>query len=601
LDSRGLQQIKDRLNDYTDDSFETLFEEFSVWNAYPSYYYGGLFEDFYPDDNMESIYLANFTYNDDINNLSSNYLVYDKQDCDGYNVTVTIKQMQNTNFKINVIKKKQINGKTEYSNTRYDGSSYNSISIPLEFSNVQQTVIVLTNISSTELINFEYSVSYSHPTKRLYTGTTELKKHDHVDTMGYSFLPPKKGLYQIKVPSAIDESDIMIVDNDPNLYGFNIIKKFQNIPYYQSNASNIRFADNFVVHLDNNILYYFLLNFTFTSESLNITITYLNSYETVDSNIGYSITKNTEKGDCLNQLFFVQSGRYELELQYSDLPILKYTLLKMDANNNASIVGLSQISSTSSNTKFELDIKEGTKIWLGYLDNYTDYTITLKITRKTGYHIRLIPDPKFVDRSILGSEVNIRNGNLESNIITVGYTRTVYIHPDEADVSRLLYDWYSTNSNIARVSNFGTVTGISPGVATIRSILKSDPGIVGELQIVVLTDNSTEARLVKLTTDKRESSPFAGSEVNSGKGYPGKKTIHIGYTRLLCFDNSDPTQLAPSSSIQDYTWISSNSSIASVSSYGTITANGVGVAEIIGYYKYNSNFTAKIEITVVPN
>ena len=186
--------------------------------------------------------------------------------------------------------------------------------------------------------------------------------------------------------------------------------------------------------------------------------------------------------------------------------------------------------------------------------------------------------------------------------MTAGYTRNVYIDPlpYSIEASRLAYDWYSTNPNIARVSAYGTITAVNPGVVTIRAILRSNPAVVGELQITVFEDTTIEDRRVKLTTDLRETSPFYGTEVSSGKGARGGTTMHVNYTRLLCFDNSDPNQLSPSPSLQDYYWISTDSSVITVSSYGTITAKGIGEAEIIGIFKNNYNIIATIEIQVIP-
>lgn len=56
---------------------------------------------------------------------------------------------------------------------------------------------------------------------------------------------------------------------------------------------------------------------------------------------------------------------------------------------------------------------------------------------------------------------------------------------------------------------------------------------------------------------------------------------------------------SPSSSIQDFIWVSNTPTIASVSAYGTITANRSGSVTITGTYKYNPNYIVEIYIEVL--
>ncbi len=86
-----------------------------------------------------------------------------------------------------------------------------------------------------------------------------------------------------------------------------------------------------------------------------------------------------------------------------------------------------------------------------------------------------------------------------------------------------------------------------------------------------------------------------GTEVTLNDGEKGGTTLHVGYTRCLYLDGN-----APSQSRLDYTFTSSNSSIATVSEYGTVTAKGVGVVEITCVLKSNPNKVSKIVLTILP-
>ena len=86
-----------------------------------------------------------------------------------------------------------------------------------------------------------------------------------------------------------------------------------------------------------------------------------------------------------------------------------------------------------------------------------------------------------------------------------------------------------------------------------------------------------------------------GTEVTLNDGEKGGTTLHVGYTRCLYLDGN-----APSQSRLDYTFTSSNSSVATVSEYGTVTAKGVGVVEITCVLKSNPSKVSKIILTILP-
>ncbi|OLA10820.1 MAG: hypothetical protein BHW12_01055 [Coprobacillus sp. 28_7] len=101
--------------------------------------------------------------------------------------------------------------------------------------------------------------------------------------------------------------------------------------------------------------------------------------------------------------------------------------------------------------------------------------------------------------------------------------------------------------------------------------------------------------------DVRVDGTISGTEVTSGSGSiievssSTYVTIHLGNTRLICLGSD-----SPSSSIQDFEWSSGDTSIATVSSFGTINALEVGSVVIYGKYKYNQNYRVRIDIEVLP-
>ena len=100
--------------------------------------------------------------------------------------------------------------------------------------------------------------------------------------------------------------------------------------------------------------------------------------------------------------------------------------------------------------------------------------------------------------------------------------------------------------------------------------------------------------------DVRIGGTTCGTEVASGSGMAievannPKVAMHVGKTRLICLGDD-----SPSTSIQDFVWKSSDSSLAAVSSYGTITAKKTGKITITGTYKYNPYYKVVIVIDII--
>ena len=86
-----------------------------------------------------------------------------------------------------------------------------------------------------------------------------------------------------------------------------------------------------------------------------------------------------------------------------------------------------------------------------------------------------------------------------------------------------------------------------------------------------------------------------GTEVTQNGGAKGGTIFHVGYTRCLYLGGN-----ASSQSRLDYTFTSSNPSIATVSEYGTVTGLSAGTVEITCVLKSNPSKVSKIVLTVLP-
>ena len=86
-----------------------------------------------------------------------------------------------------------------------------------------------------------------------------------------------------------------------------------------------------------------------------------------------------------------------------------------------------------------------------------------------------------------------------------------------------------------------------------------------------------------------------GTEVTSNGGKRGDTTMSVGYTRCLYLGGD-----APSQSRLDYTFTSSDESIATVSAYGTVTAKAPGTVVITCVNKKKPYLVSKVILTVLP-
>lgn len=584
-------------------SLKEAFEEFTVWNVFPNKYY---YSNVYYTNNFKNLSIAvkNRKSNSEtkvMNRMSSRYIKFEEEPCHSFNVYVTVETDYPSELSINMVRERRFYGDTF---EKHDIST-GRITIPVIIEgdgNTLSSTIVFANTSTTnDNVSYNYDIKYEHTTPSVYLGENNIKKHFHDNEEVAQFIPITSGFYQftldISANPIYNADTIQLVDKNPKVESnYNVVKKIPNSTYNKE-ASNSAGVNNFIVFLDtSNTFYYVYIKYDREIIDISLTITYIDDFLPLDSNDSFTKSISMTKGDYFVPILIGSKGAYDFAINCSNSNPVTYCIFEKDGN---SIKVLSINTVISSYTKRLTFNNDNTKIYIGYFDFYASGNVTFTVNRFISTEVILIPDPNFADRSLLGSEVNLNGGLPENNIITTGFTRNIYLGNDSPSTSRLKYTWSSSNENVAKVSMYGTVVGVSPGTAVIKAIYIDNPSIVGYLTVEVVHDTSTTPQTVNLTTDCRESSPYYGTEVSSGKGVPGGRTIHVGYTRLICFDTSDSNHLSPSGSLQDYIWTSSDNSIATVSSFATITGKSVGTVVITGVYKYNPRFTATITIEVI--
>jgi len=143
--------------------------------------------------------------------------------------------------------------------------------------------------------------------------------------------------------------------------------------------------------------------------------------------------------------------------------------------------------------------------------------------------------------------------NKTSTGLLVNGTETLYPIITPANASNRNVTWSSSNDSVAAVSGSGTVTGVGEGRATI-TVTTADGGKTADCTVYVSTSGIA----------------VTGISLNKTSA-----SLDIDGTETLY-----PAITPPNATNQNVTWSSSNTSIATVTEGGVVTAVGIGTAAI---------------------
>ena len=182
----------------------------------------------------------------------------------------------------------------------------------------------------------------------------------------------------------------------------------------------------------------------------------------------------------------------------------------------------------------------------------------------------------------LGTEVLINKGECNKYYITEGFTRNIYLLAEDKfsiPISRLDYDWYSSNEAVATVTNYGTVLAMpvtENTSVTIYAVLKADPKIVYYRTFTVLNDEEENLEEIIL---------------NMSYSYVAENgTYQLELTNINC----------PYPMIQYYSWniINNSEETVTMNYWGQISSTGTCTVLIEGTYNLNSRVRLYITLTI---
>lgn len=285
------------------------------------------------------------------------------------------------------------------------------------------------------------------------------------------------------------------------------------------------------------------------------------------------LSKNLqENGFVFYKLNVQYAGKFEIEASANDFLDLKIFTKDLNLINN------DVIRDENGKTKLVTNLVSGVfYLRISYLNAavYGNVTTSIKriISNDFNCENAIVPDHNYIDEC--GSEVTINGGNYGGNTITQGFTRVLYLNSQIVpSTSRLDYYWYSSDKEVATISQYGTLfakDGTGNKSIEIIAVYKHNPSIIYKKSFVIKEETKTEEIVINY-----------------------EMTISVNSTVSLELDNQVPYNW-----IQYYTWSTENKNIATISPFGTIKGISRGQTTFTGLYQYNSRISILITIYVI--
>jgi subtilisin family serine protease len=398
------------------------------------------------------------------------------------------------------------------------------------------------------------------------------------------------GIYRFKLNgTTIDETSITYPSNSLVLYTNSTRSIEANKLYFDE--------DEILVYLPSNGAYYLNINLneaSYSSLSINIssieknTIDYINGLTSIRFNI---IFENENSLYYYEEVTIKQKSEIQLDIMTSgtitdSIPVYVYSRIFNEETNKYDLVEtfIGEITPIDRVPVYTLVLDAGT-YYFGYKNNIDNTNINFGIRRMVDYNMNmegiLVADPDETGFE-LGTEVLINKGECNKYYITEGFTRNIYLLAEDKfsiPISRLDYDWYSSNEAVATVTNYGTVLAMpvtTDTEVTIYAVLKDDPKIVYYRTFTVLNDEEENLEEIIL---------------NMSYSYVAENgTYQLELTNINC----------PYPMIQYYSWniVNNSEETVTMNYWGQISSTGTCTVLIEGTYNLNSRVRLYITLTI---
>lgn len=416
----------------------------------------------------------------------------------------------------------------------------------------------------------------------------------------------ESGYYRFTINGTrLNETSVIYPNNSIKVYNdstrTSITKKLDdNVDEY---ACTNYGENSFWIYLEKSKTYYFDINLSNDDlSSLILTITKpinqdinlkdvsnITTYELIPI-----LTNSSESGDYVKEFKISQRGIFNFYINYSSEnqnEVLIYIKKKVYNQETGTYYIDTIFSDTMSNNcdeEIEFTIFEDGTYYIGYQNLLNNGRVSVGLRRFVDVSIEeayntLVADPNSAmpcGSQVKVYEMNQREKSYKQTFITKNFTRIICIDDIyDVETSRLKYDWYSCDEEIATVSSFGTVLGKKVGTVLIIAILKEDPSKVYAKEFTIVED--------------RDTTPIVVNNV-----------YEVKYSQIV--DNKFDLELekvnCPYPWLQDYNWTiemcDDSTILANMDYWGEITINGTGCFILTGEYIKNSRVTVIIHVIV---
>lgn len=361
---------------------------------------------------------------------------------------------------------------------------YASIDLNGEYSKQCYLRINRSNISDISSVQLKVSDSYNYydiATDNFNeAGTNKLnyvKEYDKIIGDGmYHIKNNIIGDFKINISTSniSDATTIYVIKK--NLYTINYTNKFVLTADNTTQNINLRCYGN----TDITIIYTNCNNIPLT---IDCTVTYENEFSVVldkngvaDSLVGSEVRLNNGLREA-NTIMVGLTRCAFLGNDVSDQSRLNYRWY----SSNESIASISQYGTITAYKTGKVLIQ----VYSTSLNKYAAfYVIVYANTSTEKVQITLTTDSR--PSGAVGTEVSSQAGEIGGTTIHMGYTRLISLTSDAPSSIIQDYYWTTSDGNIARVSEFGTVTGLSKGTVVISCVYKYNSRFIGSIELEIV-------------------------------------------------------------------------------------------------------------------
>lgn len=455
-------------------------------------------------------------------------------------------------------------------------------------------------------ITTKYQATYPiYDTYQVNVGETTLPTHLHIgennkyNLQTYFINTNGSGFYKFTIEATKSDGSIVAYPLE-TLKIYDHMNEYQedkyNVKGYSQDAETINGENYLYMYLERNGYFYIhisLLDGEFSSLKFiieRVSVDEIDVASRYDEEFTEPLITSNNMTEYATGFSIDQTSMFELSATTSDTYSGNITLVlfRKEYNSNTHTYYRTDIlGDYLSITSEELILEEGT-YYVGFFGNTSKVHVTVTIDRivNTSEIIDqvLIMDPSYA--LPYGTEVRHNGGGLEGTTITEGFTRHVHFKnvTGVPSVERQDYNFYSSNTSYATVSEFGTVFAKSVSQdreVIITAVYKYNPAIIFTIDLEIKNDTSNTPKVIETT-----------------------QTIYLsdfvdGKYKLVLDEHNSPYPWIQYFSWSVYVPCQKDDILVTMDYYGFLTTTGAGSATLTGEYTINPNVTIIIHINFV--